>query len=256
MGIDLYAGPLQRYYTRRWETPGAAAAREAGLHYELVHAGGVDPLSLHDVEAEAEVGAFAERLQARLQLGETPPWRESFEAPYKSVQLTPRGLSALVLWAAYLHRPELERPKVLPEDPESAPAVAEASDGGYYMGPMAVFEAHMVVPGAKNLVGIEVDPIGRELFVTTSAALNEAIAAVAPSLDLAAAVVDAGPPGRGPVLQATGRKWYEFYKPKWRQVASPPLDDEVKAFATYALAAFTVMRAFAAAQGVPILRDE
>lgn len=260
MAIDLYAGPLQRYFTRRWETAGAVHARQAGFEYKMVFANGVDPLSLDDETAQAEVRGFAERLKPFLNLTDSPCWHEAFDSPYLSVQLTPDGLKALVLWAAFLQRGDLERPKALPEDHYEAAAVAEAADKGYYMGPMATLEAHMIVPGPESAIVIAEDPIGRELFVTTSAALDQAIDFLAPSLGLTAekaqAIVEAGPPSTGIEMRPAERKWYEFYKPKWVEVELPPLEDEVQTFAEYALAAFIVMRDFAAANKVPIIRDE
>ena len=260
MAIDLYAGPLQRYFTRRWETAGAVHARQAGFDYKMVFPNGVDPLSLDDETAQAEVRDFADRLKPFLKLADSPCWHESFDSPYRSVQLTPQGLSALVLWAAFLQRGDLERPRALPEDHYEEAAVAEAADKGYYMGPMATLEAHMIVPGPESAIVIAEDPIGRELFVTTGAALDQAIDFLAPSLGLTAekaqAIVEAGPPGTGIEMHPAERKWYEFYKPKWVEVEAPPLEDEVQAFAEYALAAFIVMRDFAAANKVPIVRDE
>ena len=260
MAIDLYAGPLQRYFTRRWETVGAVQARKAGFAYQMVFPNGVDPLSLDDEIAEAEVRDFAERLKSPLKLAESPCWHESFDSPYLSLQLTPQGLKALILWTAFLQRSDLARPKAVPENPDEVAAVAEAADKGYYMGPMATLEAHMIVPGPEIEIVIAEDPIGRELFVTTTAALDQAIDFLAPSLGLTAEkaqeIVDAGPPSAGTEMHLADRKWYEFYKPKWIEVESPPLEDEVKAFAEYALAAFMVMRDFAAAHAVPIVRDE
>ncbi|MDJ0946310.1 MAG: hypothetical protein QNJ30_22900 [Kiloniellales bacterium] len=260
MAIDLYTGPLQRYFTRRWETPGEVAAREAGMKYKMVFPDGVDPLSLDDRTAIAEVRDFAERLKPDLHLVESPCWQESFDSPYLSVQLTPDGLKALIIWAAFQHRGDLERPKALPEDHYQVAAVAEASDKGYYMGAMSTLEAHMIVPGPESAIVMAEDPIGRELFVTTSAALDQTIEFLAPSLDLtsekAQALVKSGAPSRGAVMRLADRRWYEFYKPKWIQEETPPLEDEVKALAEYALAAFMVTRDFAVAHRVPIVRDE
>ena len=72
----------------------------------------------------------------------------------------------------------------------------------------------------------------------------------------AQAIVESGPPSTGVEMHPAERKWYEFYKPKWVEVQLPPLEDEVQTFAEYALAAFIVMRDFALAHKVPIIRDE
>ena len=260
MGVDLFAGTLQRYYTRRWETPGAAAARARGQDYRMAYARGGDPLPMDRHAARAEIRDFAKRLQPKLQLSDGPFWNESIELPYKTLQLTYEGLGALLLWTAHLYRPDLARPRLLPNDPWRAPAVAEAAKGGYYAGPMAVFEVHMVVPGATERISAEVDPLGRDVSVTTSTVLRQAIRAVAPSLNLKAAaagrITEAGPPALGLELVRTGRRWFEFTRAKWQRVEPPTRDDEVKVLATYALSCFMVMNRFATDHAVPIVREE
>jgi len=118
----------------------------------------------------------------------------------------------------------------------------------------------MIVPGPESAIVMAEDPIGRELFVTTRAALDQTIEFLSPSLELTAdkaqALVERGAPSRGAVMRSADRKWYEFYRPKWVKEETPPLEDEVKAFAEYALATFMVMRDFAATHVVPIVRDE
>jgi hypothetical protein len=257
MGVDLYAGPLQRYYTRRWETPAQIHARESGLALQIVHAGGVDPLSLSDDDAVARVRVFREALQPKLEL-DLAHWPDTFEIPYRAVQLTHQGLAALLLWAALQHRPDLERPRKLPKDVWGTEAVQEASDRGYYMGPMAIVEAHMIVPGDAPRITAQSDPIGRDLIVVTTRALDDAITALAPSLGVTDDNVDellrAMPSASGKAM--VRRKWWERHKPEWYSVPEPRPDDEVEAFARYALACFKSLRAFSAEHGVPILRDE
>ena len=260
MGVDLFAGPLQRYYRRRWETPDAAATRARGLDYRMGQGKGGEPLSLDRRAAEAGIRDFAMRLQPKLRLSDGPFWNESSELPYKALKLTDEALGALVLWTAHLYRPDLPRPMRLPGNPWKARAVADAVEGGYYAGPMAVFEVDMVVPGAAEQISSAVDPLGRALSVTTSATMRQAIRAVAPSLRLKAAmaarIAEAGPPSLGFDFARTGRRWFELYKAKRQRLEPPPPEDEVKALATYALSCFMVMSRFAGEHGVPIVRDE
>jgi len=257
MGVDLYAGPLQRYYTRRWETPAQTHAREAGLALKIIHAGGVDPLSLSDSEAAARVRVFRDKLEPKLDL-EPTLWRDGQSTPYCAVQLTQEGLAALVLWAAIQHRPDLERPRKLPRDVWETEAVQEASDRGYYIGPMATVEAHMIVPGNVPRITAERDPIGRDLIIVTTRALDDAIAALAPTLGVTDGNVGETlrtmPTASGQAM--VRRKWWERQKPEWYSVPQPRPDDEVEAFARYALACFITLRNFAREHGVPILRDE
>ncbi|WP_299620565.1 hypothetical protein [Pelagibius sp.] len=258
--LDLYAGPLERYYTRRWETAAAVASRELGMPYELVFEGGMDPLSLSDDDARSAVRDFASRLAPKLHLEPHPSWEESFTGPYETIQLTQDGFAALVLWTAYLHREDLERPQKLPQDPWSDPAISEASERGYYMGPMAIFEAHMTVPGREPRITSEDDPIGRSLVVTTTAALEEAIGLVSESLSLAPdqalEIVRLGPPATGKILAREDGGRLSSSKEPWAMEKAPPVEDAVKAWAEYAVSALVTLSAFSKIHSVPIVRDE
>jgi hypothetical protein len=257
MGVDLYAGPLQRYYTRRWETPAQVHARAAGLAHEIHHASGVDPLSLSDDDAAKLVQAFQLDLAPKLEL-DLAQWREAFDVPYRSVQLTQEGLAALVLWAAHQHRPDLERPLELPDDVWETEAVQEASQRGYYVGPIATVEAHMIVPGAAPRITALRDPIGRDLVIVTTAALDDAIDALAPTLDIESGevekVIKEMPSLTGKAL--VRRKWWERHKSEWYEVSVQKPDDQVAAFARYGLACLMALHDFSQRHGVPILRDE
>jgi hypothetical protein len=258
MGVDLFAGPLQRYFTRRWETPAQAFARRNGIAYKLMLAGGVDRLSLSDEAAVERVQRFRESLAPKLNL-DTALWHESFDPPYSALQLTREGMGALLLWAAYRHNPSLARPRRLPADPWVDATIAEAYTRGYYMAEMVSIEANIIVPGAEPRVAAEANPIDRDNIVATSAALDAAIEALAPGLDLdaaaAAALVSKGPPPvhdyvmveRAPDDPGDG---------KWREERTAMPLDEVQVFARWGLACFMQLSDFARESGVPIVRDE
>lgn len=129
MSIDLYCGPLVRYYTDNWKTPSQQFAEQNGIPYEKVYSGG-QPTWLTPAQADDAVRAFRRRLEPKLNcLGETD-WVESQDRPYLGVQIRRKGFEALMIWAAYVERPELERPLTLPADYQQLLAVAEAVDRG------------------------------------------------------------------------------------------------------------------------------
>lgn len=258
--IDLYAGPLQRYYTRRWETSAEVACREMGMSFQTIFKDGQDLLSLSDDDAQAEIRAFERRLEPKLHLDSDPAWHESFSTPYDTLQLTHDGFGALVLWTAYLHRDDLQRPLHLPEDPWSDVAVSEADERGYYMGPLAILESHMMVPGQQPRITSEEDPAARKLVITTTSALGEALDFVSESLSLSAEraneIARSGPPARKEVLAQQPKKWFGLDRRALKTERVPPLEDELRTLTEYAVSAFMVMLAFSMDHSVPIVRDE
>jgi hypothetical protein len=258
MGVDLYAGPLQRYFTRRWETPTQVFARENGLTYRMTHTSGADRLSLSDEAATARVQKFRESLASSLHL-DPVHWRESFDTPYKALQLTREGLGALLLWAAYRHNSGLARPRRLPPDPWEDPAISEAYNRGYYMSEMVSLEAHIVVPGAEPRAVRATNPIDQDVIVVTTAALNGAIGELATDLDLDGAIatelVAKGPPPVHDYVMVE-RDRVEPGEDRWEKKSVPVPIDEVKEFARWGLACFMHLGAFAQEHSVPIVRDE
>ncbi len=255
MGVDLYAGPLQRYFTRRWETPTQVFARRNGIAYTLTHASGADRLSLADEAAVERVRKFRAALTPKLNL-DPALWHESFDAPYEALQLTREGLGALLLWAAYRHNPNLVRPRRLPQDPWEDPVITEAYARGYYMSEMVSIEAHFIVPGAEPRVATEVNPIDQNNIVATTAALDVAIEALAPTLDLdaatAAALAAKGPPPTHDYVMVKR----EPDDGEWEKKPVPVPLDEVREFARWGLACFMQLSVFAREHGAPIVRDE
>ncbi|MFM9864158.1 MAG: hypothetical protein ACKVRO_11175 [Micropepsaceae bacterium] len=258
MGVDLYAGPLQRYFTRRWETPTQAFARRNGMDYTMTHTSGADRLSLSDQVAIERVQKFRAELTPKLNLNPAL-WRESFDAPYEALQITREGMGALLLWAAYRHNPDLVRPRRLPPDPWEDAVIAEAYARGYYMSEMVSIEAHIIVPGAEPRVATEVNPIDQDNIIATTAALDGAIEALAPGLDLdaaaAAALAAKGPPPVHDYVMVE-RARDDPGDGKWKEERTAVPLDEVRVFARWGLACFMQLSAFARENGVPIVRDE
>jgi hypothetical protein len=64
MGLDLYAGPLIRYYSGQWLTTVQLRAKEIGLSAEVVFQDGVSPW-LQARKAKPAVRAFSRALSKR-----------------------------------------------------------------------------------------------------------------------------------------------------------------------------------------------
>ncbi len=249
MGVDLYAGPLARYYSGEWETQAAAWARANGVAFETVYSSSPPNRLSPDESAEA-VQAFRTRVAPKL--GVLPQWSKASD-PYEIYQLRAEGFSSVVLAAALLHRPELKRPTKIPVDIQEHPAVSEASTRGYYIGPMAAFEAQVIVPGEEPRICGETDCRGGDVVVVTLSVLQDAVEAVRVFLGFSAQQLDAilakGPPESGPEIAVPAKTGWIFSKPKYVQ-------DEFLEWAGWGLACFRACARFAQDTGAAIIRDE
>lgn len=249
MGVDLYAGPLARYYALDWETPAAAFARRNNLALETLHA--KPPVKLAGAEGRTAVRAFRDRVEDKL--GVLPSWQLDPAAPYEAHQLTREGLNALVLAAAHRHRPEMTLPFMLPDDVQAHPSVAEASERNYYIGPMAVFEAQIIVPGGDGRICGDTDCRGNPAIVVTTVALAGAIEDMMEFLgttrdDLVTILAEGPPPVHPQVMEMRSGEWVT--KPVGLR------EYQVLAHALWGLACFNACLSFAEKTGSAIVRDE
>lgn len=254
MSLDLYAGPLARYYSRDWETPQQRFAREQGMAYEVAYVG-EPPTWLTREEAVAKVEEFRATVAAKV--GEkVAGWSEEHPS-YLAHQLHAKARDALLLVAAYNHRKDLDRPKTAPPALAADPAYAEASQRGYYLGPMAILEAHIFLPSDENKIFLVRDPMGREQVVTTTSNLRYALETLA-SEAWASHVEPSAWFARGD--QAPGKVLLEKpsflpWNKKWVEVDAPAVDDVVRYDAEYAFGCFAVMLPYAETHQVPLRTD-
>lgn len=66
MGVDLYVGPLARYYSRNWETPSARLARENNLNFRTFHSSGAPPDALSHMVSTERSEVFRDRMKNKL----------------------------------------------------------------------------------------------------------------------------------------------------------------------------------------------
>lgn len=249
MGIDLYAGPLARYYSGEWQTQAAIWAQESDVEFETIYQGSA-PVRLDQKESADAVQAFRMRIEPKL--GALPSWSKASD-PYKTYQLRAEGFGAVVLAAALRHRPELKRPKTLPKSVYDHPAVAEASARGYYVGPMAAFEAQIIVPGEDPRICADVDCRGNEVIVVTLPVLQQAIEAVSEFLELSSNQLDdalsEGVPDAGSRSATVAKRRWIFSK-------TEVVEDELVLWARWGLACYRASARLAEETGAAIIRDE
>lgn len=256
MGLDLYAGPLWRLYAGDIERPSQRLGKEIGLKVDVAYAPGAGPLSKEKAhQAVADLRPLIDR-QAEKMWGSTRDisnWNEDYEG-YFSEQLRTEGIQSIVLMAAYDHRRDLTRPTRLPTSIDSDPAVSEAWERNYYVGPMAVLEAQLTLPSSENFLTAVEEASGSRSYVTSTSNLAMVLEQLRVSIWNNQVDVDAWfsrglVPADGHVsqLSADGRTI--------ERLPVEPVEDQVKHDAEYAFAVFSKALAFAEAHRVPIRHD-
>src|SRR5262249_6549520 len=157
---------------------------------------------------------------------------------------------------------ELSRPLVLP-DLESDPAYVEASEKDYYMGPMAVFECQMFLPGKANFLIVAEDPLGRRRFMTSVGVLRAMLESLNEQLWQADESRLLGWYRRGLVSSESTQKYMEVVvnergerSYELHEESTEHVKDKLEHNAQYAFACFAHACEFAEAHDVPIVIDE
>jgi hypothetical protein len=123
MSLDVYVGPLARYYGGDWEN--VTERGRAGA------SSGNRPAGRERIRQT--VIAWRETLGASL--GNTVPapldWDETEAAPYFVGRPGWDGFGSLVLWAAYVEHPVLRAPASLPEEWDNDPALVRSNAEGF-----------------------------------------------------------------------------------------------------------------------------
>jgi hypothetical protein len=142
MGLDVYVGPLTRYYDGDWENAGERAARERALGAATVRRPvptkppgndkGRDKIRETERIRQA-VLMWREVLGNSLGTNVEGPleWNEVEDAPYFTGGPGWDGFGSLVLWAAYAEHPLLRVPAALPEEWDNDPALVRCNAEGF-----------------------------------------------------------------------------------------------------------------------------
>lgn len=260
MGLDVYAGTLVRFYSRDWERAVQRFAREQGLNYSEVYTDGIVPDWPDKKQAVEMVSGFRDRLQDQFggEISDVASWSEE-ECSYDTDKIDYNGRNSLVFLAAYLNRPELTLPDMLPADLDADQAYSEAVNQKYYTGAMSILECGVFLPSQRTGLFITENPMGVEQVVTTTQSLRWA-------LDWLSDKVWSGDTkpeewrkrglttGGGKVLkQARGLlPW----RKKFVEIEEPPVPNTLKHNAEFGFGVLTAMLAFSDQYNVPILMDE
>jgi len=171
-GLDVYSGPLSKFYKNDYLSTQALAAQEIGAEFSTFYPDD-EPEWLTDKNAARKIDAFKKKIRTHNKLGviDLSSWNEKFDEHFIE-QLTWDGLSALIHVTAYAIRNDLDRPLEFSGDYQDYEAYLEASDKGYYLGPIAILEADVFLPSDSKTMFIEDNPLKEEVLVTSTANLR------------------------------------------------------------------------------------
>jgi hypothetical protein len=134
MALDIYVGPLVRYYRGDWETVAQRWSRESGVAHTVIRPGGGDPEPPAPVaevlSAITDWQGYLNRSLAQ-HLEEPIAWIEDPAAPYWTDRPGHDPYNALVLWAAYAEQPSLRCPSRVPSDYGKDPAYIASNTKGF-----------------------------------------------------------------------------------------------------------------------------
>lgn len=201
MALDVYVGPLTRYYAGDWQSIEKKPAR-ARDHGER------DCSRIHTAVMSWR-GNLAEALASHL--SEPMAWDETPAAPWFAGRPDWTGFGSLVLWAAYAEQPGLRRPATLPEEWDDDPALVRSNAAGFrsrYSHLVRNVEIWLPCPFDFTFEGDDVD--GRRVLfgsaVTLGRQLAELNAATWKMTDEAIARLGARPATDGGSLEFAARQ--------------------------------------------------
>jgi hypothetical protein len=154
MAFDVYVGTMTRYYRREWENVVQRMAREQGIKYNMIYAGGEPPPPPPAEEIQLAVSAWSHMLSEGLKSLEVGAisWDESDRQPYFSDRPGWPGYTGLLLWAAYAENPDLPLPAALPESWIDDPAYQKSTDEGFTSRYLQILRAQLWIPADFNAV--------------------------------------------------------------------------------------------------------
>ena len=131
MGLDVYVGPLCRYYAGDWKLIVQQAAEAAGEGFRIIRPGGQPPPGSLPDTATAREGILAWRAAVGEAAGGELPtleWDETPDAGYFTDKPDWNGYLALRLLAGALEFPEQPRPAMVGRNPSKTPLLKHIDD--------------------------------------------------------------------------------------------------------------------------------
>src|SRR5581483_10004723 len=169
VAFDIYVGTMTRFYRREWENVAQRMAREQGMNYTMVYAGGEpDPPPPAD-DLRRAVAGWCRALSGGLEPHGYGPlqWDEGDHQPYFTQRPGWDGYTALRVWAAHAEHPDLPPPADVPDswvgDPACQRSAARESNTRF----RTILEPQLWLPAefpfvfdAPTLVSDDKTPLG------------------------------------------------------------------------------------------------
>ena len=152
MGLDIYVGPLCRYYAGAWQTVVQQWGEREGIPIKVVRPKGSGLRAVwqkmlacltirRSTDPIAIVQTWRNELaaQGRFGSGKDWNWPESLEVAYETDKPNFDGYGAVQLWAAYAERPLVQKPRDFSNDWTADAVFAQVnlapSEFGHLIGP-------------------------------------------------------------------------------------------------------------------------
>lgn len=118
MGLDVYVGPLSRYFAREWETIVQQAGREMGIPVEIRRPADEAPPPVEEVHEAVLAWRRALGGSVAVVIADPLDWSEAPQVDYTTDKLDWDGHAAVLLLAAQQEFPEMTLPATAPWDLE------------------------------------------------------------------------------------------------------------------------------------------
>jgi hypothetical protein len=183
MGLDLYVGPLTRYYTGDWETVVQRFGKERGMSVTIVR-----PASNEENKesklAPGEILDLVTRWRSALSDGlgdnvsQPLDWPESADGEYFTDKPAWDGYGNLALLAAYDEHPGLRPPTVACRDFSNDPAWKASTRSDFRSRYTTILQPELWLPCRFAFTFRAADVTGSEVWIGSSITLLEQLRAL------------------------------------------------------------------------------
>jgi hypothetical protein len=148
VAFDVYAGSLTRFYRRDWENVAQRMAREQGLPYTMIYAGGEPEEPPPAEEVRQAVAQWCDALSQALQPHSCGPvkWDEGDHVPYFTDRPGWGAYASLLVFAAHLEHPDVPMPTEIPRAWADDIAYQRSTDREFKSPYRTILEAEVWLP--------------------------------------------------------------------------------------------------------------